>query len=96
MQNSDEDADEEPITNKAQTERESAGIVKEWTRIGSILSLILLLIVLIFMQTTGLIDLLVPILLLAIEDTEIDHWFVFVALALISIAIFIWSWEGVG
>lgn len=90
MEEPDEDAIEEPTTSEEQAEREATWMMKEWTTIGTISILVLLVLVLGLMQATGLVDLVAPV-----ADTEIGQWSVFVAIVLITLAIFVWSRKGV-
>lgn len=90
MEEPDEDAIEEPTTSEEQAEREATWMMKEWTTIGTISILVLLVVVLGLMQATGLVDLVAPV-----ADTEIGQWSVFVAIVLITLAIFVWSRKGV-
>ena len=86
MKEPDEEAIEEPTTSEDQAEQEATWMVKEWTTIGTVSILLLLILVLGLMQVTGVVDLLAPIV-----DTEIGQWAVFLGLALIVLVIFIWS-----
>lgn len=90
MEEPDEDAIEEPTTSEEQAEREATWMMKEWTTIGTISILVLLVVVLGLMQATGLVDLVAPV-----ADTEIGQWSVFVAIVLITLTIFVWSRKGV-
>lgn len=90
MEEPDEDAIEEPTTSEEQAEREATWMMKEWTTIGTISILVLLVLVLGLMQATGLVDLVAPV-----ADTEIGQWSVFVAIVLITLTIFVWSRKGV-
>jgi hypothetical protein len=90
MEEPDEDAIEEPTTDTQQAEKEATWMVKEWTTIGVISILVLVILAIGLLQATGVIDLLAPIV-----DTETGQWSVFGALVLIVVAIFLWSRRGV-
>lgn len=90
MEEPDEEEIEEPTTSEKQAEEEATWMAKEWTTIGVVSILMLVLLALALLQGTGVIDLLAPI-----ADTELGQWSVFAVLALVVVAIFLWSRRGV-
>lgn len=72
---------------REQAEEEGAWMAQNWLRIAVISILLLVVFVVGLMQSTGVVDLLAPIV-----DSDGGQWIVFGVLAAVVVAIGVWAW----